>query len=327
MFERILVPLDGSERATQALSVAARIARATGGSILLTQVIVPIVYDGVGLAPSPIVTPEVIEMDQQDAESYLKEVAASPVLAGIATSCEVLFGFPAQQILRYAREQAVDLIVINSHGRTGLTRWVLGSVAQQVTHESATPVLVLREGGFVLPGAHPEMLSRPVCALVALDGSDLAEAVLEPAANLVSALSTPTAGALHLMRVVKSVSTSSASGAAAQMNEEAVEEVKAYLAAIKARLQEQFPEHDLAISWLVTLNEDVAGDLISAAQTQSEGEAGRKEADLIAMSTHGRGGFARLVMGSITERVLETSRLPMLIVRPASLEQKGKMRS
>ncbi len=147
MFERIVVPLDGSARAEQALPVAARIARGSGGSIHLLQVVSPpIDYSG-GMAPVALMTEESIEMEMADSTSYLNTVASWQMLAGIKTTTEVLFGLPAVHILaltssvelasdvasalvslaEYGGERkksgevrGCDLIAISTHGRGGL---------------------------------------------------------------------------------------------------------------------------------------------------------------------------------------------------------------
>jgi nucleotide-binding universal stress UspA family protein len=116
MFQRILVPLDESPLAEQTLPVAARIARASGGSILLLQIVSAPVDLGGGLAPVPLMTDQVIESRLAEGTNYLDQVAKSPVLAGIKTTTEIMFGIPAQDILDVAETQSVDLIVICSHG-------------------------------------------------------------------------------------------------------------------------------------------------------------------------------------------------------------------
>lgn len=320
MLKKILVPLDGSLRAERALPVAARIARASKGRVLLVRVISPAVEYGSCLAPVPLVTGEIIEEELKEADSYLKAVASSHAFSGIETSTEAIYGIPAQELLAVAQQRSVDLIVMCSHGRTGFTRWVLGSVAHKLTHESAVPVLVLREGGSELSSPQPDSCGRLTRAFVSLDGSELAEAVLRPATDLVLALSAPAPAALHLMQVVKIFPRSEEQGTLSELNQQAVEQAKTYLAAVKARLQQQYPESFLAITWSVALDNDIAGALIRTAEAQEEGTASEepKGCDLMAMSTHGRGGLERWMVGSITERVLEATRLPMLVVRPKS---------
>jgi len=166
MFKHILVPLDGSTLAEHALPVAARIARATGGSLLLVQVSPqPIDYSG-GWAP--MMTGEIIEAEMDGATDYLKAVAASQLLAGIETRTEVSIGLTAQYLIAVTEDHESDLVVLCSHGRTGLTRWALGSVAHSLVHQSAVPVLVLRQDQAIAPSSNGEK-ARPLCTLVPLD--------------------------------------------------------------------------------------------------------------------------------------------------------------
>ena len=317
MFERILVPLDGSSRAEQALPPAARIARASGGSVILLQVVSPPIDYGGGLMQTPLMTEQVIEAELAMALGYLDRIAKARELEEIETTSEVMFGLPAQDILATAESRSVDLIVMCSHGRTGFTRWVLGSVAQKIARHCPVPVLVLREGR-LLPLESPPDAARHLSALVPLDGSPLAEAALVPAANLVAALCDPAAGALHLMQVVKQLSTTADEGFITQLNEETVERAKAYLMSVEERLQAGLKDCKLTISWSVALDADAADAIIGMAEQgeEEEGAEGLGGCDLIAMSTHGRSGLERWVMGSVMERVLGATKLPMLIVRP-----------
>lgn len=312
MFQRILVPLDGSLRAEQALPMAARLARASGGAVLLVRVVGPPIDYGGGLAQAPLMTEQVIETELDQANSYLKRVTQAPLLAGVETQAEVMFGFPVQHILDVAGSRAADLIVMCSHGRTGFTRWVLGSVAHQLIHQNLLPVIVLREGTPV-PLADA---AHPFSVLVPLDGSPLAETALVPAVNLVAALAAPGQGALHLVQVVKRFSATAEEGFISQLNAEALERGKEYLARVKVSLQEKDPW--LTIKWSVALDSDVAGAIIRIGEHGQQGEGGERfgACDLVAMSTHGRGGLERLVMGSVTERVLGATKLPLLVVRP-----------
>jgi nucleotide-binding universal stress UspA family protein len=314
MFEHILVPLDGSARAELALPVAARIASTTSRSIHLLEVVSPPIDFGGGYAADPLLIEQVIETEMTIATDYLKTVAALPVLAGIQTTTEVVFGLPAQHILAVARSGEVDLIVLCSHGRTGFTRWVLGSVAHTLAHESTVPTLVLREGepASLLSGSDT---SRPLCALVPLDGSELSEAALVPAAHLVAALAAPNQGTLHLAQVVKPFQAMAEDGFVIELNEEAIQHAGTYLAHAAKRLQATMKDLRLSITWSVTCEKDVTVALVNLAEHGDEGkETGR--CDLIAISTHGRHGLERWVMGSVTERLLTSTKLPMLIVRP-----------
>lgn len=316
MFKRILVPLDGSDRAEQALPFAARIARASGGSVHLLEVVSPLIDYGGGFAMVPQYTEQLIEVETTAATDYLQAVVASPKLAGIETTTEVTFGIPAQHILTSARSGETDLIVLCSHGRTGLTQWVLGSVAHTLAHESTVPTFILRESEPASLLAGPDA-TRPLCALVPLDGSELAETALAPAASLIAALAAPARGALHLVQVVKLFSETSEEGFVHQLNEEARERAMTYLAQVTERLQTTAQLLGLSLTSSVALEKDVASALVKMAEHGIEGQViGDAGCDLIAISTHGRHGLERWVMGSVTDRLLNTTKLPVLIVRP-----------
>jgi nucleotide-binding universal stress UspA family protein len=320
MFQRILVPLDGSALAEQALPRAARLVRASGGLLMLLQVVSPPIDYAGALPQTPLVTEQIIETGLAEADSYLSMVAKSERLAGIKIVTDDMFGAPVQDILAFARSRRVDLIVMCSHGRTGFKRWTLGSVAHQLIHQSPVPVFVLRAGE---PALSRAVTTRPLCTLIALDGSPLAEAVLAPAANLVAGLAAPAQGALHLTQVVKQLAATAEEGFVDELNEEAEERAKKYLAAVQERSQETFKGLKLSITWSVARDSDAAEAIIGMAE---HGEKGRGPedfgtCDLIAMATHGRGGLERLVVGSVTEKVLGATRLPVLIVRPQQVRQ------
>ncbi|GCE28570.1 universal stress protein UspA [Dictyobacter alpinus] len=312
MFQRILVPLDGSSRAEQALPVAARLAQVSGGSIHLLQVIdLGSGYDG-GLGTASFVTEQSVEIEMTQSMDYLSTATTSSKLLGIPTTTEVLFGLPAQNILATAASREIDLIILCSHGRTGFTRWALGSFAHTLAHESTVPILVLRKNeGVSLPSSAEN--ARPLRALVPLDGSRLSEAALIPAAQLVAALAAPAQGALHLSQVVTPVPTDEKEGSVRETNEEALQSARVYLAQVTEHLQTTIKDLKLSLTSSVECEKDVATTLLHLEEHKIEGMG---SCDLIAISTHGRGGLERWVMGSVTDRLLTTTKLPMLIVRP-----------
>lgn len=144
MFTNILVPLDGSRAAEAALEQAAYLASTSGGKIRLVQVLTNSM-----LADNPTVLPEVREqLDQQDrrqAADYLDTLDSRLQARGIHCQAEILeSGDPAQRILEAAERHAVDLIVLTSHGRSGLSRFLLGSVAEKVLRHASCPTLIVR---------------------------------------------------------------------------------------------------------------------------------------------------------------------------------------
>ncbi len=318
MFQRILVPLDGSTRAESAVPVAARLAQASGGSVILLRVAVIHIEIVSEKKPAEIYSQEVFDQGIASAKRYLEGVARSDALAGTKTEIEVVTGAVAPAILSAIQSLQADLIVLCSHGYTGFKRWALGSVAHKLVPHSPVPALILHDGGPV-PAATAE---QPVCAFVPLDGSLLSESALEPAAQLVAALAPPTQRALQLLRVVdipSSYSKFRTTGDAyfdAEMRAEAKREDEQYLAAGAKRFTEGALAHyDLAVTTNVVIDPDVAQAIVQVAEQAERAE--RFVSHLVVMATHGRGGLGRWVLGSVAERVLHTTTLPLLVVHTA----------
>jgi nucleotide-binding universal stress UspA family protein len=324
MFQKILVPLDRSARAERAVPIAARIAQTTGGTVVLLHVVHLLVEYAPYLVQAPAFTETALNEELENANAYLARVARSPALEGIKTETEAFFGVEAYTILTFAQASKVDLIVLCSHGRTGFKRWALGSVAQKIVRHSTAPVLLLREGAPESRlSASPAGGMHPLRALVALDGSPAAEVTLIPAAHLVAALgaSLKGKGELHLISVVKLPGDHDDMSRDHALKERAEYEATTYLGTVASRLRDgPAAEFGLKVTYAVVLGEDVADALIRAAEL-GEDTATFQACDLLAMATHGRSGFERWMLGSITERVLNGTNLPLLIVRPA--EQHG----
>lgn len=321
MFQRILVPLDGSPLAERALPIAARIARASHGSLLLLRVVSTLSQLGMYMADTPILMGDTIDEELTAAASYLADKAKAHEFAGINIETAVFSGIAASHILDVAQHQQVDLVVMCSHGKTGFERWVLGSVAQKIARHSPVPVFVLngresRPSNLFQEGTHP------VRALVTLNGSLQSEAVLEPVAQLVTALSTPAEGALHLLRVVDIPANYGVWEGQALVDtallKEASQEAETYLRLIVERLHTVLPATlQFTITTSVQVEADVASTILRTAEHYEDGRKVEKlpDYDLIAMATHGRSGLVRWALGSVTERVLETTKLSMLVVR------------
>lgn len=321
MFKRILVPLDGSDRAEQALPLAAHLARVAGGTIVLLQVADTLNRVGAYSGGAAVFLQDLVEKDLLNATAYLARIATSGELKGIETNIAVFSGLPAIHILDVAHEQDIDLIVMCSHGYTGFKRWALGSVAQKVVRQSTVPILLVREQNKQLR----EKLAHSIRVQVALDGSLLAESVLQPAIDLSAALSAPLPGALHLVRVLPFSNDFDygQDDAVAKARRQDVQEARIYLREHQKRLLEENP--DFYIMTSLAMSMDITQTLIDIAET-GKGE-GLSEttgfSDIIALATHGRSGPARWVLGSVTERILGATSLPLLIVRPHQADESG----
>lgn len=320
MFQRILVPLDGSERAEPALSVAETIAQATGGSLVLMRV-VPSPRDTTFSMMEPVsLVQEEPASAYQAATDYLAHQRCMLERKGRVVRTNVLVGMPAQHILSSIETEAIDLVIMCSRGETGLKRWVMGSVAQKVLRYSQAPVLILHESAGQLSNQHPAG-RQPVRVLVALDGSSLAEEALQPALALSSVLSAPEKGQVHLVRVLPLLKPDHApeqQKAAFQLD---IAAAQAYLHMVETSLLDSAPDGMAYTHQASVVGEkDIASGIIRVAEDgvpARDGHAARHACDVIALTTHGRSGLERWVMGSIAERLLDGTRLPLLVI-PAS---------
>jgi nucleotide-binding universal stress UspA family protein len=295
--------------------------------------------------------------DEREAQAYLTRMTELPMLSGLPVKTRLLTNSPALAILDAAAEYRADIIVMTSHGRTGVSRWVFGSVAEHVARQSHMPVLVLRprelpfwtEGAELVesPKAPAETEpSLPVLhVLVPLDGSPLAEAVLEPAAECAAALvrgveqaikvpSGSVTAVLHLVLVVRPIDSVAENAPESLL----VSGAQTYLRQAAERTHSAHP--CVSITWEVASALDVADYLVTLLEdhleadsehpapvpTDTSGRGRSEQADrpalpprpytLLAMATHGRSGITRWVWGSITERVVQKTRLPLLLVHP-----------
>jgi nucleotide-binding universal stress UspA family protein len=351
MYSTILVPLDGSSQAERAVAVAARIAQGTGGSIALVQVVPAPVEVESGAAPPAAWTPPARPEERDIAERYLASVRQAHIPAETPTQTHVVAGPPDAMIRAASVGLRAELMVMTSHGRTGLGRWLLGSVAAEVARESHIPVLVVRESALTRSLIDHERSpraessaggQRPLSALVPLDGSVLAEAALQTAVRLLAALADPAPVSLHLLAVVEPLPLTGAAAlgrgvagvghvaltaADTTMLGEAEEYLCATAEQIKREAREIAPDCALAVTWAAVHGTDIAHTILTVAEGglgDGEGSPHRTQwppSDMIAMATHGRGGFRRWGMGSVTDRVLHATHLPLLVVRPRAVAQ------
>lgn len=323
MFKRILVPLDGSQRAEQALPLAAHLARINQSTIVLQKSIE--LMSTYSMQTVGISTIDMLERMQEikkhAAESYLDRVKNSALLEHIPVETEVCVGDAGFLILETSVKQNIDLIVLCSHGYTGFKQWALGSVALRVARMSTIPVLIQRD-------EHPLSLAQDeqgdketqvFRACIALDGSPQAEAVIEPALAIASACAPSHRGEVHLLRIIEPLSLA---------DEEAFKEIyqvdiqdvicqpaKKYIQDVIAHLQQTATRYpDVKITGTVMISADIAQKLIQ--YVEKDTTAQHSPYQFLAMTTHGRSGVNHWIFGSIAERVLNRTKLPLLIVRP-----------
>lgn len=139
-FQRLLIPLDGSKMAESALPVALDVA--PGGSALITLMGVSVVFQGHAFEGD---LRTMVEPDYKRIQDYLDQQVEWLVGQGYQVETTIRRGAPAEEILKFASEDKTDLILMTSHGRTGLAAWLYGSVAERILRHSACSVLVIKE--------------------------------------------------------------------------------------------------------------------------------------------------------------------------------------
>ncbi len=144
IIKRILLPLDGSETGKSAIQHAETLALVLDAEIILFQVLEPIT----GLAGFTAISSDLMEETRSRrktlAMEYLRDVGKPLADRGVKIAERIAFGAPADEILDFARENTVDLIAISTHGRSGIGRWVFGSVTDKVLHGGDTAILVVQ---------------------------------------------------------------------------------------------------------------------------------------------------------------------------------------
>jgi nucleotide-binding universal stress UspA family protein len=291
VFSKIVVPLNGTSEATAALAPARTMAKATGATVTLLTV----------------VDTEAGEADHTGATTQLERVAAELKAEGIQADTLVRRGHPAAEIVAATREVHADLVAMATHGRSGLARVFLGSIAQGVLATSPVPVLLVRPGGHAM--------TRLEVVLVPVDGT--------PGGALALTSAVPLARAVNAQVVLLDVTVPFAAyvpvaGAGTNgamlyfdpaWDEEATQSAKRYVSGMADRLQQvgvRARGMDTAGS-VLTPSTSIAEALIQAAD--------EVEADLIVMSTHALTGPVRTLLGSVADAVVRNSHRPVLLSR------------
>ncbi|CAN5744933.1 universal stress protein [soil metagenome] len=290
MFDRQLIPLDGSEAARVALTYAASI---PSRSVSLLMVL-PLddVFEGIALAGRQ--EPR-IESARDSAGRYLRTAAKELEAQGRMIEIVVAFGEPADQILEHAAD--VDLIIMTTHGYGAGRRVVYGSVADRIGRQSPTQVMLIRRG------EHP-IHARPVQRIVApLDGSDLAEAALPAAADLADTLGVPVvlARALDAEEIRRAM----------QLGSSPIASYANSIGVVRQAASEYLEGHAQALrNRSIPVSIEVR-DGAPAPELLDLAGAG----DLLVMTSHGRGGVGRWMLGSVSEKLVRQAKCPVLLIR------------
>jgi nucleotide-binding universal stress UspA family protein len=272
MYKKILVPLDISELSMVALPYAEQMAGRLGSEIILLSVSESAEAQDYHKHQMHVET--IINATKHNAERYLEK----PGVKAIKVESVVLVGHPAEEIIDYADKEDIDLIVMATHGRSGIGRWALGSTVDKVMRATERPVALIRA-----KGVHPDVREKGILnkALVPLDGSKEGEAVIPYIEELASRLKAEV--------ILLQVGSPKA-------------DTEDYLEKVGGRLKGK----GITTRFEVRVG-DAAGEIIRFAD--------EIDADLVAMSTHGRSGIGRWALGSVAERVLNAGNTPLLLVR------------
>ena len=299
MFTRILIPLDGSKTAEKVLPYARFFAGALKLPVELLGVVDIVEMATHITAARASHLDSVIEDSVRHSQEYLRGVTGT--FPGANPKCTVEKGKPEQLIIETAAADQGTLITMATHGRSGIDRWLLGSIAEKVLRGTTNPLLLVR--------ATEEVEAESVVSLksivVPLDGSELAEGVLPTIAELAKTLKV----AVVLFRAYNIPSSAYAGDEGyyainydemlTAMRDEALEYLQKKTDAVKK----------MGIANVSSVaKEGFAADEIISLSRQSPD-------NLIAMSTHGRSGVKRWVLGSVTETIVRHSADPVLVIR------------
>jgi nucleotide-binding universal stress UspA family protein len=280
----VMVPLDGSPSAEAALPWAVHLAKRSNGSLRLVGVHAPpaVLLDGETLVGS--VVPD--ESVRRQETEYFANAQGLLKPTGVPMSADLLDGGVVSSLADYARNLKPSWIVMMSHGRGTVARFFLGETASEFVRQSPCPVLLVHPTNErVDPSAAPAI--RRV--LVPLDGSDGAERMLGPAAEFAKALGADVTLLMALARIPDMPAA----------------KAEAYLQQKTTDLQAK----SLNAGTKIVPHGDAA-DVIVA-------EADANPGTIVALATHGRGGLAKLVWGSVTEDVVRRTKAPVLVFKPS----------
>lgn len=302
MFRRILFPVDGSTFAEHALPYVADIARRESASVHLS--LVHTSHTATALDPEMADTLRDWDRSQRERQAeYLKELAVRlQGEAGTAVEPRLLDGEVVPVLEREVRTLAIDLVVMTTHGRGGLERAWLGSVADALVRHLEVPVLLITPSDDEPLGREEAGSYRHV--VVALDGSERAERSLRPALAL--------AGSGVRVTLLRVVSPPAPVGSpyiphAIQYSHDEMErrthEAQVYVDELAAALRHDHPSLDIGVA--VEVDPHPARAILAFAKAEGAG--------LIAVTTHGRSPVTRLLMGSVTDKVVRAATVPVLV--------------
>ncbi len=296
MFKKILVPLDGSKTAEAVIPFAREIAARSGAGLLFAAAVPQVgVWDAA-------LSLQLLKREYELAADYLATVEKDVSGEGQEVATRVLDGDAAEAVLAAADEAGADLIAISTHGRSGISRWLFGSVATRILEHARVPLLVLRPKEGEDRGAPGPVVKK---ILVPLDGSEVAKSVLPVVEEFAKTMGASLV-LYHSIAPLSAYPGFESAGAAALGD--AIEEMQRQAREILARASDEVNSRGVEATTVVSLGTPVDGVLSAAKEL---------DVDLIAIATHGRSGLGRAVLGSVADGVIRRSAdVPCLVVRP-----------
>ena len=306
MYKVIMVPTDGSGFDREAIRVALRIAERSDAKVRLVRVLATGSYFGMAaMIDGMAIAAELVNSERDKALSELYALAAECRAKSNADIIVDLHAGPIGDVLQgYARRNDVDLIVISTHGRTGISRLSLGSVTDSLIRHTTIPVLVVPPTSYL----NPRVIEAFKRIVVPLDGSTLAEQILPRVLELAK-LEEAEITLLNVL-IPQSYSQKEIVDPSLPWWDKDIAHAQSYLFRIAGRLR----RNGVAVTTDIVIGENVAsaiGDF-----------AGRERADLIAIATHGRGGLARMIRGSVADAIMHSGRMSMLVFKPDQVAEK-----
>jgi nucleotide-binding universal stress UspA family protein len=291
----IVVPLDGSDLSEAAVPYAVALAKATRARLLLVTV-----WEGaeeILAGTLPELADDLFKRGEQHYEHYLAGVAKTVQAEGVTTEAQMIIGHPVEEVLKLLRERDASMLALSTHGRSGLGRWVYGSVAGKLIREAHLPTLLI--GPRLLQAKAPPAITR---ILVPLDASELSETALAPAVELAEVLG----AGLVLAQVLNWATHAFVFGVPdvdiAMIDQELTKAAQEYVARMKAGLKTKQPVETKVLRGMAA---DVLIDLVAS-----------EKVGLVVMASHGRAGLVRTALGSVADRMIQGP-APVLLVRPA----------
>ncbi len=291
MYESVLIPTDGSDGTAAAVREGIELAHRYGATIHALSVI-ELAYTEESVADAGV-WESVFATRKKECEAAVEAVDEAVASADheLSVTTTIRQGYPATEIIAYADQHDVDCIVMGTHGRTGVRRYLLGSVTSSVVRRSTRPVMTVQLTDPPAPASHDAIL-------IATDGSAGSQSAVAEAIDLARQYD----ATLHILSVV--------------------ETKFATRAPIRSALETEANEAITAVVEQTPADLDTETHCFTGVVHEAIAETiANTDAGLLVLGTHGRRGLDRLLLGSVAERMIRTADIPVLIVPSPAVDQ------